>query len=115
MGTKLYVGNLLQHHGERTAGAFSQAGAVQEVTHAGQVHRQSAALLSSRWARTRTLKTPFRKLNGQAIEGRPLTVNEAVRESTVAQGRRTRRIRRWRWIRRTRAKVASEEATERAR
>src|ERR1700692_912837 len=94
MGTKLYVGNLPFNTTENELQElFSQAGAVQEVTlmqdrFTGKSRGYAFVTMSS----DEEAQNAISKLNGHAIEGRQLTVNEA-------RPRRTRRLRRRRRIR----------------
>jgi cold-inducible RNA-binding protein len=79
MGTKLYVGNLPFNTTENELQElFAQAGAVQEVTlmqdrFTGKSRGFAFVTMSS----DEEAQNAISKLNGQSIEGRPLTVNEA--------------------------------------
>ncbi len=79
MGTKLYVGNLpLNTTENELQELFSQAGAVQEVTlmqdrFTGKSRGFAFVTMSS----DEEAQNAISKLNGQSIEGRSLTVNEA--------------------------------------
>ena len=79
MGTKLYVGNLSFNTTENELQElFAQAGAVQEVTlmqdkFTGKSRGFAFVTMSSE----EEAQNAISKFNGQTIEGRPLTVNEA--------------------------------------
>jgi RNA recognition motif-containing protein len=79
MGTKLYVGNLSFNTTENELQElFSQAGAVQEVTlmqdkFTGKSRGFAFVTMSSE----EDAQNAISKLNGQTVEGRALTVNEA--------------------------------------
>ena len=79
MGTKLYVGNLSFNTTENELQElFSQAGAVQEVTlmqdkFTGKSRGFAFVTMSS----DAEAQAAITKFNGQTVEGRPLTVNEA--------------------------------------
>src|SRR2546428_8013201 len=88
MGTKLYVGNLPFNTTENELQElFSQAGAVQEVTlmqdrFTGKSRGFAFVTMSS----DEEAQNAISKLNGQSIEGRPLTVNEARPREPRAPG-----------------------------
>jgi len=79
MGTKLYVGNLSFNTTENELQElFSQAGPVQEVTlmqdkFTGKSRGFAFVTMSS----DEDAKNAISKFNGQTVEGRALTVNEA--------------------------------------
>jgi len=79
MGTKLYVGNLPFNTTENELQElFSQAGAVQEVTlMQDRFTGKSRGFAFVTMGSEEDAQNAISKLNGQAIEGRPLTVNEA--------------------------------------
>jgi cold-inducible RNA-binding protein len=88
MGTKLYVGNLPFNTTENELQElFSQAGAVQEVMlmqdkFTGKSRGFAFVTMSSE----EEAQNAISKLNGQSIEGRPLTVNEARPREQRAPG-----------------------------
>jgi cold-inducible RNA-binding protein len=88
MGTKLYVGNLPFNTTENELQElFSQAGAVQEVTlmqdrFTGKSRGFAFVTMSS----DEEAQNAISKLNGHAIEGRQLTVNEARPREQRAPG-----------------------------
>ena len=79
MGTKLYVGNLPFNTTENELQEiFAQAGAVQEVTlmqdrFTGKSRGFAFVTMSS----DEEAQNAISKLNGQTMDGRPMTVNEA--------------------------------------
>jgi len=79
MGTKLYVGNLPFNTTENELQElFSQAGAVQEVTlMQDRFTGKSRGFAFVTMGSDEDAQNAISKLNGQSIEGRPLTVNEA--------------------------------------
>ena len=79
MGAKLYVGNLPFNTTEsELQELFSQAGAVQEVTlMQDRFTGKSRGFAFVTMGSDEEAQNAISKLNGQAIEGRPLTVNEA--------------------------------------
>ncbi|HJW37455.1 MAG TPA: RNA-binding protein [Candidatus Udaeobacter sp.] len=79
MGTKLYVGNLPFNTTENELQElFSQAGAVQEVTlMQDRFTGKSRGFAFVTMGSEEDAQNAISKLNGQAMEGRPLTVNEA--------------------------------------
>jgi RNA recognition motif-containing protein len=79
MGTKLYVGNLSFNTTENELQElFSQAGAVQEVTlMQDKFTGKSRGFAFVTMGSEQDAQNAISKFNGQTIEGRPLTVNEA--------------------------------------
>src|SRR5438105_15938131 len=79
MGTKLYVGNLYFNTTENALQElFSQAGAVQEVTlMQDKFTGKSRGFAFVTMGSEQDAQNAISKFNGQTIEGRPLTVNEA--------------------------------------
>jgi RNA recognition motif-containing protein len=79
MGTKLYVGNLSFNTTENELQElFSQAGAVQEVTlMQDKFTGKSRGFAFVTMGSEQDAQNAITKFNGQTIEGRPLTVNEA--------------------------------------
>jgi cold-inducible RNA-binding protein len=79
MGTKLYVGNLSFNTTENELQElFSQAGAVQEVTlMQDKFTGKSRGFAFVTMGSEEDAQNAISKFNGQTIEGRPLTVNEA--------------------------------------
>ncbi len=79
MGTKLYVGNLSFNTTENELRElFSQAGAVQEVTlMQDKFTGKSRGFAFVTMGSEQDAQNAISKLNGQTVEGRPLTVNEA--------------------------------------
>src|SRR5258705_8679240 len=79
MGTKLYVGNLPFNTTENELQElFSQAGAVQEVTlMQDKFTGKSRGFAFITMGSDEDAQNAISKFNGQTIEGRPLTVNEA--------------------------------------
>jgi cold-inducible RNA-binding protein len=79
MGTKLYVGNLSFNTTENELQElFSQAGAVQEVTlMQDKFTGKSRGFAFITMGSDEDAQNAISKFNGQTIEGRPLTVNEA--------------------------------------
>jgi cold-inducible RNA-binding protein len=89
MGTKLYVGNLPFNTTENELQElFAQAGAVQEVTlMQDRFTGKSRGFAFVTMGSDEDAQNAISKLNGQSIEGRPLTVNEArPRESRPPGG-----------------------------
>ena len=88
MGTKLYVGNLPFSTTENELQElFSQAGAVQEVTlMQDRFTGKSRGFAFVTMGSEEDAQNAISKLNGQAIEGRPLTVNEARPREQRAPG-----------------------------
>jgi cold-inducible RNA-binding protein len=79
MGTKLYVGNLSFNTTENELQElFSQAGTVQEVTlMQDKFTGKSRGFAFVTMGSEADAQNAITKFNGQTIEGRPLTVNEA--------------------------------------
>src|SRR2546423_9168071 len=79
MGTKLYVGNLSFNTTENELQElFSQAGAVQEVTlMQDKFTGKSRGFAFVTMGSEQDAQNAISKFNGQTVEGRPLTVNEA--------------------------------------
>ncbi|PYJ69888.1 MAG: RNA-binding protein [Verrucomicrobia bacterium] len=79
MGTKLYVGNLPFNTTENELQElFAQAGTVQEVTlMQDRFTGKSRGFAFITMGSDEDAQNAISKLNGQSIEGRPLTVNEA--------------------------------------
>jgi RNA recognition motif-containing protein len=79
MGTKLYVGNLSFNTTENELQElFSQAGTVQEVMlMQDKFTGKSRGFAFVTMASEQDAQNAISKLNGQTVEGRPLTVNEA--------------------------------------
>src|SRR2546430_6335034 len=79
MGTKLYVGNLSFNTTENELQElFSQAGAVQEVSlMQDKFTGKSRGFAFVTMGSDEDAQNAISKLNGQTVEGRPLTVNEA--------------------------------------
>ena len=79
MGTKLYVGNLSFNTTENELQElFSQAGAVQEVTlMQDKFTGKSRGFAFVTMGSETDAQNAISKLNGQTVEGRALTVNEA--------------------------------------
>src|SRR6266567_2401369 len=79
MGTKLYIGNLSFNTTENELQElFSQAGAVQEVTlMQDKFTGKSRGFAFVTMGSEQDAQNAISKLNGQTVEGRPLTVNEA--------------------------------------
>jgi len=79
MGTKLYVGNLSFNTTENELQElFSQAGAVQEVTlMQDKFTGKSRGFAFVTMGSEQDAQNAIAKINGQTVEGRALTVNEA--------------------------------------
>lgn len=79
MGTKLYVGNLSFNTTENELQElFSQAGTVQEVSlMQDKFTGKSRGFAFVTMGSEEDAQNAISKFNGQTIEGRPLTVNEA--------------------------------------
>ena len=89
MGTKLYVGNLSFNTTENELQElFSQAGAVQEVTlMQDKFTGKSRGFAFVTMGSEQDAQNAIAKINGQTVEGRTLTVNEArPRESRPPGG-----------------------------
>ncbi len=88
MGTKLYVGNLPFNTTENELQElFAQAGAVQEVTlMQDRFTGKSRGFAFVTMGSEEEAQNAISKLNGQAMEGRPLTVNEARPREQRAPG-----------------------------
>jgi cold-inducible RNA-binding protein len=89
MGTKLYVGNLSFNTTENELQElFSQAGAVQEVTlMQDKFTGKSRGFAFVTMGSEEDAQNAISKFNGQTVEGRALTVNEArPRESRPPGG-----------------------------
>ena len=88
MGTKLYVGNLPFNTTENELQElFSQAGAVQEVTlMQDRFTGKSRGFAFITMGSEEDAQNAISKLNGQTIEGRALTVNEARPREQRAPG-----------------------------
>src|SRR5204862_7641376 len=88
MGTKLYVGNLPFSTTENELQElFSQAGAVQEVTlMQDRFTGKSRGFAFITMGSDEDAQNAISKLNGQAMEARPLTVNEARPREPRAHG-----------------------------
>jgi cold-inducible RNA-binding protein len=88
MGTKLYVGNLPFNTTENELQElFSQAGAVQEVTlMQDRFTGKSRGFAFVTMGSEEEAQNAISKLNGYAIEGRQLTVNEARPREQRAPG-----------------------------
>jgi RNA recognition motif-containing protein len=88
MGTKLYVGNLPFNTTENELQElFAQAGAVQEVTlMQDRFTGKSRGFAFVTMGSDEDAQNAISKLNGQSIEGRPLTVNEARPREPRAPG-----------------------------
>ena len=79
MGTKLYIGNLPFNTTENELQElFSQAGAVQEVTlMQDRFTGKSRGFAFVTMGSEEDAQNAISKLNGQTMDGRPMTVNEA--------------------------------------
>jgi len=79
MGTKLYVGNLSFNTTENELQElFSQAGTVQEVTlMQDKFTGKSRGFAFVTMGSDEEAQSAISKFNGQSVDGRPLTVNEA--------------------------------------
>ncbi len=101
MGTKLYVGNLPFSTTENELQElFSQAGAVQEVTlMQDKFTGKSRGFAFVTMGSEQDAQNAISQLNGKAMDGRPLTVNEARPRESRSKWRRRRRRSRLRWWR----------------
>ena len=88
MGTKLYVGNLSFNTTENELQElFSQAGAVQEVTlMQDKFTGKSRGFAFVTMGSEQDAQNAITKINGQTVEGRTLTVNEARPREARPQG-----------------------------
>src|SRR3989449_9363998 len=88
MGTKLYVGNLSFNTTENELQElFSQAGAVQEVTlMQDKFTGKSRGFAFVTMGSEQDAQNAISKLNGQTVEGRALTVDEARPRETRPPG-----------------------------
>jgi cold-inducible RNA-binding protein len=88
MGTKLYVGNLSFNTTENELQElFSQAGAVQEVTlMQDKFTGKSRGFAFVTMGSEQDAQNAIAKINGQTVEGRTLTVNEARPREPRAPG-----------------------------
>jgi len=88
MGTKLYVGNLSFNTTENELQElFSQAGAVQEVTlMQDKFTGKSRGFAFVTMGSDQDAQNAIAKINGQTVEGRTLTVNEARPREPRAPG-----------------------------
>jgi cold-inducible RNA-binding protein len=88
MGTKLYIGNLSFNTTENELQElFSQAGTVQEVTlMQDKFTGKSRGFAFVTMGSEEDAQNAISKLNGQTVEGRALTVNEARPREPRAPG-----------------------------